>query len=63
MLGNKCFTNKKEILSSASYSTIKLSKNESWTQETIMKRGNDILKFMAIRWNIELSEDSIIKLL
>ncbi len=58
-IGNKCFDYKKEIFSKASYSTIEISKNDKWTQETIMKRGKDLLNFMCYRWNINLKEETI----
>ena len=63
MLGNSCFEDKKEIFSSASYSTIQISQNDKWTQESILKRGSDILNFMSLRWNIAIPNEEIAKLL
>jgi len=57
-LGNKCFTDKKEVFSIASFSTIEISKNEYWTEESILNRENKILKFMANRWNLLLTDEN-----
>lgn len=53
-LGNKCFDDKNIIYSTASYSTIEISKNTKWGSEEIIKRGEKILRFMKNRWNIDI---------
>ncbi len=39
-----------------SYSEIAVAKNKDWTPETIQKRGEEMLKFMDKRWNIQFDE-------
>lgn len=60
-IGNKCFLKKREIFSTASYSTIEISKNENWTKEKIIEREGTILNFMSERWNLRINLDDNIE--
>jgi hypothetical protein len=62
-IGNKCFDVKKEIFSTASYNTIEISQNLSWTINDIYSRGEKLLQFMSDRWNISFQEEDFYKLL
>lgn len=56
-LSNRCFNEKKKILSIDSYSSIEVSKEDDWTRETIFKRTENILDFISSRWNIEITDN------
>jgi hypothetical protein len=61
-LGNKCFSDKKELYSFGSYSEIEISKYESWGRKEIYKRSLDMLDFLEKRWGGDLSADKLLKL-
>ncbi|EGK1785262.1 HNH endonuclease [Listeria monocytogenes] len=46
-----------------SHSEIEVSKYENWTEVEIIDRGNNLLKFMSDRWQLNLSEQQIEELL
>ncbi|OOF85659.1 DUF262 domain-containing protein [Rodentibacter ratti] len=55
----KCHTDKngeERGFSNGSYSEIAVAKNEDWTPKAIKKRGEEMLKFMDKRWNIQFDE-------
>ena len=60
-LKNKCFDIKKEVFSKGSYSEIEVSKNKEWTPGSIDNRSNKILQFLSDRWDLEIEEDTINK--
>lgn len=56
-LGNRSFTEKKDIYSTDSYAAIAVSKECDWTPETIQARQAKMLDFLWKRWGIDESQD------
>jgi uncharacterized protein with ParB-like and HNH nuclease domain len=61
-LGNKPFSEKKELFSKGSYSEIAISQYEIWDIDRIKERGIDILKFMKIRWKLKITLEQLNKI-
>lgn len=69
-LKNNCFNkddydkkNKKDVFSNGSYSQIEVSKNSQWTPQEVDKRSKKILRFLSDRWDIELTDELIEKII
>ena len=51
-LGNRPFSEKKEVFRRASYSAIEISDYSDWTPESVNDRREKLLAFLVERWNL-----------
>jgi hypothetical protein len=62
-LGNKCFKEKKDVYSHGSYSEIEVSQSLTWLPNDIDSRSKMLLEFLSDRWNLEIEDDFIQKII